>query len=183
MASLVGHMLIAGSDLMDPNFHQTVVLIIEHDDEHAFGLIVNRATDMTIAEAWEQVKESPCYVDAPLHIGGPVQGPLMILHTDSQFADQHILGDLQLTTDADNTEQLLGEPPERIKFFVGYSGWAPGQLEGEIAAGAWFVAPGSIDQVFSTAPDLWQRLHTELAGSAQPADADGLIMPDDPTLN
>ena len=81
MKSLKGHFLVASPHLADANFYRSVVLMIQHDEDGAVGLVLNRPTDNTIAEVWEMISESPCDVQGCVSIGGPVAGPLMALHT------------------------------------------------------------------------------------------------------
>ena len=87
MSSLKGKLLVASPQLSDPNFHRTVVLIIEHNDEGAFGLVLNRTSSKTIKQVWERVTDEPCESDQPLHVGGPVGGPLIAVHQHAVFSD------------------------------------------------------------------------------------------------
>src|SRR2546429_9566394 len=80
MKSLQGQFLIASPELGDPNFYKAVVLLIKHDDEGAFGLILNRPTDNTVAELWKMVGEEEVQCEQPIFLGGPGTGPLVALH-------------------------------------------------------------------------------------------------------
>jgi len=81
MKSLQGHLLIASPTLLDPNFRKSVVLLVQHNEEGAMGLVLNRPTETKLCEAWTQVAETDCASDASLNLGGPCEGPLMALHT------------------------------------------------------------------------------------------------------
>jgi len=91
MKSLKGHFLVASTSLDDPNFARAVLLIIEHTDEGAAGVILNRPTGATIAEIAEKVFDEPDDWDKPIHLGGPVPGPLMALHDLAHLGDQEVI--------------------------------------------------------------------------------------------
>ena len=78
--SLEGQFLVASRKLLDPNFVRSVVLLVRHSDEGAMGLVINRPTKTTVAEAWRQVSEAPARREALIHLGGPCRGPLMAVH-------------------------------------------------------------------------------------------------------
>ncbi len=87
MTSLQGYFLIASPHLSDTNFRRSVVLLLKHSDEGAFGLVLNRPTDSLLSEVWELISESPCKLGEAIHIGGPVGGPLMALHSNKTYAE------------------------------------------------------------------------------------------------
>jgi putative transcriptional regulator len=156
MVSLAGSFLIARSVLKDPNFHQTVVLLLQHGTEGAFGLVVNRAA---------RVDNLPF----PVFQGGPCSSEgFMMLHGHEEWVEKSALPiDNQVAPglflgDADCFRRVTeddGEPALRYRVFAGYSGWGPDQLENEMVAGAWAVVPANADLLFETPPDeLWQKL-------------------------
>ena len=179
-------MLIASPKLMDdPNFHRTVVLIVQHNEQGALGLILNRPLETTIDMVWDQVSEAPCLTDAPLHQGGPCEGALMVLHGDMSLSEMQIVEGVYFTTEKESIEQLAaGDSDERpVRFYVGYSGWSATQLEGELQSGAWLVVPAVADHVFENVTDLWDTLRRRATLSAaypwlKPGD-----IPDDPSVN
>jgi putative transcriptional regulator len=158
--SLAGSFLVARSVLQDENFAQTVVLLLAHSTDGAFGLVVNRP-------APEPVEG----LSVPVFFGGPCPAPgLLLLHghadwqTDpnTEEADQQevapgiFVGNAACLERA--SEPSAGEPL-RLRVFSGYAGWAGGQLEGEIAAGAWAVVPAAGQLLFDTpVEELWDRL-------------------------
>lgn len=163
MDSLQGRFLIAAPQLMDPNFIRTVVLMLAHTPQGALGLVLNRLHPKTIRELWEQVSQGPCKVDRPLNAGGPVSGPVLALHRRSDYADAEVLPGLYYSAQREKLEQLLAEENQDVRLFLGHSGWAGGQLENELAQGAWLVLPASVELIFGPVegPALWQLLlHT-----------------------
>jgi putative transcriptional regulator len=182
MESRRGQLLIAGPRLIDPNFWRTVVLIVDHTDDGAFGLVLNRPSETSVGEAVPELEE---LIDAedPLFIGGPVQPSTVI--TLAEFAD---IGEAALVAFADigvlgTTGPPIEEMARRVvaaRAFVGHSGWGPGQLEAEIENGDWIFDPAQRDDVFSGSPrELWSTVLTRKGGSY------ALVarMPLDPSLN
>ena len=183
MTSLKGQLLIASPKLLDPNFAQTVVLMVQHDESGAMGLILNRALDTSIKDAWEQVSEAPCEIDAPIHQGGPVEGPLMLVHNNPAFPDLEIMPGVFFTTERENVEGLVSHHTGPVKFFVNYAGWRPGQLEGEIEQGGWYTAPATEGQVFTDADDLWLKLCRHVTTPAVYQNLNPKVIPADPSMN
>jgi putative transcriptional regulator len=182
MESARGKLLIAGPRLVDPNFWRTVVLIIEHTEEGAFGLVLNRPSETSVGEV---VPELDVLIDAdePLFIGGPVQPSTVI--TLAQFTD---VADAALAAFADiGVLGTAGPPMEELadrvltaRAYVGHSGWGPGQLETELETGDWIQEPARAADVFSASPrELWSDVLTRKGGSY------ALVarMPMDPSLN
>lgn len=169
MKSLAGHLLVASPHLLDPNFVRTVVLMIHHTEQGAFGVVLNRPADNSIKELWTQVAETPCETDDHVNVGGPVSGPLMAIHTDPDLSELEILPGLYFAAQRDHLEKLVGQTLRPFRVFVGHSGWAGGQLEGELEQGSWLTTPATIDYVFFKEPDLWkhvsQRIGEELLAS------------------
>ena len=120
MKSLQGQLLVASTTLVDPNFFHTVVLIVQHNEEGALGLVLNRPLRTTIKEMWEQVAEEDADVDGVLHQGGPCEGPLMVIHGDDVQGEIEVTKDLYFCTSRDRVEQLMSEGGTRMKFFVGH---------------------------------------------------------------
>lgn len=156
MDSLTGKFLVARSVLKDPNFSRTVVLLLQHGEGGAFGLVVNRQAS---------VKGLPFAV----FTGGPCpsQG-LLMLHGHADWAsedDEKAKGEIAPGVFLGDASCLgrVSDPPAgqtlRFRMFTGYSGWGPGQLESEIASGAWAIESADGELLFSTPPEeLWTRL-------------------------
>jgi putative transcriptional regulator len=178
--SLKGQLLIAVPALVDPNFRRTVVLVGEHTDEGALGLVLNRPAETTVLEA---VPELTLLVDGleQVHVGGPVQPSAIVVI--AEFEDPERAGSLVLESigflpaevDPDELGELL-----RARVFAGYAGWGPGQLDEELEEGSWIVEPAIATDVFTEEPDgLWSEVLRRKGGPY------GVLamMPADPSLN
>jgi putative transcriptional regulator len=178
MDSLQGHLLLASEDLHDPNFARSVVLLIEHNEQGALGVILNRPTSKTVQELWREVSQVPCDSQQPVCLGGPVSGPVMALHTMAALAEVEIISGVYFAAKKQHLDELVrqaadrpshgveppGNSPQGLepllpwKVFVGHAGWGPGQLEAEIEQRAWHIAPATSEHIFAADADLWQRL-------------------------
>ena len=155
-----GKFLIASRDLLDPNFAETVVLLVDYDSDGALGVIINRPTQTLISEVLpdvESVAERPDRV----WLGGPVaQWQLVMLGRSDAGLDEGrmVMDDLYFSASRSALEELLAEDGE-FRLYAGYAGWSPGQLDEEIDRGGWKVLPGELSMVFDQAPlDLWPEL-------------------------
>ena len=90
MNSFQGHLLVSTPQLADPNFYRTVVLLIRHADEGALGVVLNRPSGKTVKDLWDQVSDEPCGSACSINVGGPVPGPVMAIHDDTQLAELEI---------------------------------------------------------------------------------------------
>lgn len=183
MKSLTAHFLIASSELVDPNFFRTVVLIFRHNDEGAAGVILNRRMTASVKQIWEQVSEGPCQCAAPLHMGGPVEGPLMALHGEEELSEMSVLSGVYVSTGREMLEKLVEQNPEPLRFFVGYAGWGSGQLERELREGSWLAVPATAEQVFGAVDDLWQQLTRSVVSRAFLSALNIKHIPPDASLN
>jgi len=182
MESLTGKLLIASTQLGDPNFAHTVTLIVQHDENGALGLILNRPSETTIQEACSQALELPCVVEGVLFQGGPCQGPLMVLHDRDGESQIDVMDGVHFTTERGEIESLLLNTDVKIKCFVGYSGWGAGQLEMEYDIGSWLTFPADPDQIFNSPPgeEHYNKLIQKLT-IGQYIDPEKI--PEDPNLN
>jgi putative transcriptional regulator len=184
MESLKGHLLVASPHLLDPNFVHTVVLLIHHSEEGAFGVVLNRPADNTIKDLWEQVGDGPCESDRRVNVGGPVAGPLMAIHTDQHLAEMEILPGVYFAAQRDHLETLLRQSGRPFRVFIGHSGWGGGQLEHELEEGAWLTTPASPDQVFDDDDaDLWKKVAQHIGESMLASSLGIKHVPKDPTVN
>lgn len=160
--SLVGKLLIAEPMLGDPNFERSVVLVIEHTPEGALGVVLNRPTDLqvaTVLDEWISLAADP----PVLYVGGPVeQNGVIALGRRGGRSEPH--GWMQVVDDL-GTIDLRSEPYEiqpdlvAIRFYAGYSGWGPGQLESELDQNAWLVVDATVDDVFAPDPEeMWRAV-------------------------
>jgi len=181
MESVRGHLLIAGPTLQDPNFWRTVVLVIEHSDSGALGLVLNRPSDSTVGETVPQLAEITDSEEEVL-VGGPVGQSAVIVLADFEDPDEAamiafenvgVLGHSQ-------ADQPLGSGLRRARIFAGHSGWGPGQLDGELERGDWILEPARYSDAFNQDPaQLWSAVLERKGGSY------ALVarMPPDPSLN
>jgi putative transcriptional regulator len=181
MDSARGQLLIAGPSLLDPNFWRTVVLVIEHTDEGALGLVLNRPSETTVGDAVPQLEELVDLEDQ-LFIGGPVQPSSVIVLAEFEdpgdaaliaFDDVGVLG-------AGGSLEEVSAGVRKGRAFVGHAGWGPGQLDAELERGDWILEPAKLQDAFATDPsELWTDVLTRKGGSY------ALIarMPPDPSVN
>lgn len=165
MKSLQGHLLVATTDLADPNFARSVVLLVQHTEEGALGLILNRPTNVTIKQAWEKIRETPCVCEEVLRFGGPCEGPLMAIHTRDALSDNEVLPGVFFDGNPEALEELVCDDDGQVRFYVGCAGWGEGQLERELNENSWLTAPASIEQIFSPDDSLWIQLTREITGN------------------
>jgi len=179
--SLKGRLLIATPTLLDPNFRRTVVLLLEHTEEGAIGVVLNRPSDTEAREAVPDLR-AVLLDDEPIFLGGPVQPETVIAladHTDPLDGDGAICGSIA-SLEFDDDPDRLQASVSRARVFAGYAGWDSGQLEGEIEEEAWFTEEALPGDVFSSDPEhLWSHV-LERMGSQYRLLA---RMPDDPRLN
>ena len=175
-----GKLLVASRDLGDPNFAETVVLLVHYDAEGVVGLILNRRTDVPLSRAFEGLKAAKDRSD-PVYLGGPVGAPAAfgLLQSPAKLAGaEHIFGKVYLISTKALFEQTIAARPDPGVFhvYLGYAGWTSDQLRKEVEFGAWFIFPADAATVFDADPDsLWSQMirktELKLAGS-EPADAD-----------
>jgi putative transcriptional regulator len=158
MDSLRGRLLIASPVLVDPNFHRTVVLIAEHTDEGAMGLVLNRPAETLVAEAVPDLSEL-ADSGAPLYVGGPVAADSVIVL--AEFDEPSLAGvllddDLGFVGGGGDDLAEVADGVRRARVFAGHSGWGPGQLEDELEQESWIVEPPRREEIFSEDPEtLW----------------------------
>jgi putative transcriptional regulator len=178
--STQGKLLLASPRLADPNFAQSVVLMIQHNEQGALGLILNRPMQISVAQACAESLGEPCEVEGTLHHGGPCEGPLMVLHGNEMVKDADVFPGVFFTTEKSKIESLLKQQLGVARYFVGYAGWSPGQLEAEMEVNSWIVADPAPANVFESSPDLWTTLMRQrmLGQWVHPSQ-----IPEDPSVN
>ena len=183
MRYLSGQLLIASPGLIDPNFRHTVILMVQDTDEGSLGLVLNRPSDKSVRKLWESIFHSDHAAEQPLNLGGPVFGPLMMLHTRQELADLEIGAGLFFSTKKEYIEQIVNENVQPYKLFLGHSGWGKGQLRDEINEGAWFHLPTYRELVFGDDTELWQRLLHRVGRISLARVLNTDQLPDDPSVN
>lgn len=185
MQSLTGQLLVATPSLRDPNFERTVVLLVAHEEGGALGVVLNRATEVPVSDVlgpWGTLARDPAVVFE----GGPVQpeSAICLARTRPGTAPPrrgfHRVSGAVGTVDLSGDPDTLREAVEGVRVFAGYAGWSPGQLEGEIATGSWFVFDALPGDAFVPRPDdLWPMVLRRQGGIM----AAVAMFPSDPALN
>ncbi len=166
MSLAPGVLLLAEPFMLDPNFRRSVVYLVDYKpEEGAFGTILNRPLEITVGDAVEEFRG----ISSSLYFGGPVQQEsLYFLHRlgDTMRSGFKIFDDIYWGGDFEILkEKLLFEEIEdtQLRFFIGYAGWAPGQLERELEEKAWIVTNARAEDIFHTeGRDLWKKIMEEL---------------------
>jgi putative transcriptional regulator len=157
--------------LADPNFRRAVILVVHHDEASTFGLVLNREAALSVRELCESLEfDWNGGASAEVAWGGPVEsntGWLLFQDdVDTTIEDEQISrldGELCFAGSMDVLQQLALRPPQDLRIFLGYTGWGEGQLEMELAQGAWVVAPLSADVVFDVPVDeMWDHVLREM---------------------
>ena len=180
---LAGRLLVAAPALRDPNFERTVVLVVEHAEEGALGVVLNRPSDTHLAAAlprWEAVAAHPSVV----FVGGPV-APTAAIGLGAAAAGDEAEGWRPLfagigSIDLDHDPEDLAVPVRDVRVFAGYAGWSSGQLEEEVESGAWYVVDAFPDDARCAEPDdLWSAVLRRQGGAL------ALVanFPPDPSMN
>jgi putative transcriptional regulator len=179
MESLQGNLLVSSPGLLDPNFRRTVVLMTHHDEGGAMGVVLSRPSETRVADAVPTMAElvGP---DDVVHVGGPVQPEAVVVLAEVEAEHESFepvvgtVGFLPAGVDLDELRIA------RVRVFAGYSGWGPGQLEGELAESSWIVVPAEPGDVFAGDPDeLWRTVVQRKGGRYKVMES----MPFDPGLN
>ena len=178
--SLRGHLLIASPALGDPNFARTVVLITEHGEDGAMGIVLNRPSDAEVVDVLPELAEIA--VDEPVFVGGPVQPEALVVlgeFSDTGKAAWIVAADVGLVSASTEIEELPAAV-RRGRVYAGFSGWGPGQLESELEEEAWIVEAPIPPELFPDDPaTLWSDVLDRKGGQY------ALVarMPEDPRLN
>ena len=163
--SLAGQLLVAAPRMRDPRFQETVIVMLRHEASGALGVIINRpVAERPLAMLLEAAGESAEGIEGsiPIYFGGPVQPEIGLMVHSAEYQSAGTLSVAAHLAMTKTTEVLRdlghGKGPKRFLFALGYAGWAPGQLEGELARGDWFTAPGELGLIFDADRDgLWER--------------------------
>ena len=179
-----GIFLVANPSLRDHNFRQTVILLCEHGEEGALGVVVNRPTKINITEVLPQIP----ILEGQKHMvfsGGPVQrNHLLILYRTPEEPENthHVFNGVYLGGNMTALEEIVKNPfsPDNFRAFMGYSGWAPGQLENEMESGSWLTLPADSSFMFD-----WDhtRVWTDILQSLGTQYQIYRDMPIDPQMN
>jgi putative transcriptional regulator len=180
MDSLKGQLLLASPALFDPTFRRTVVLVTEHNDEGAAGLVLNRPSETSVADALPDLL--PLVEDEErVYVGGPVQESSVLVlaeFDDPEDAAMLVVDDVGFVP-ADGDFDLIAAATRRVRVFAGYAGWGPGQLEAELEESSWIVEPSAGELFPEPEDDLWGRVLRSRGGVYRVV----AMMPEDPSVN
>jgi putative transcriptional regulator len=154
MSPLQGHFLVAAPHQADRNLVETVVLVVEHTDRGAFGVVMNCPRE----PSGDTPSRHDYTADTATYFGGPVIGPFMALHAQKYLAEVEIVPGVFFSAKEDNVLPLMEQTDQPYKIFTGYVEWGKGQLDEEVEQGIWRIVPATADQVFSDSKNLWERL-------------------------
>jgi putative AlgH/UPF0301 family transcriptional regulator len=158
-----GKLLVASRDLLDPNFAQTVVLLVRYQEDSVLGLILNRQTQIPISRVFPELKAAKGQAD-PIYRGGPVErtAALALMRSGSKPEEaQHVFASVSMIASRGLLEKTIAEKlhPSMFHIYLGYSGWTAQQLRGEVEHGAWYIFPGNPATVFDPDSDtVWSRM-------------------------
>jgi len=158
-----GKLLVASRDLLDPNFVQTVVLLVRYQEDSVLGLVVNRQTQIPISRVFPELKAAKGQTD-PIYRGGPVErtAALALMRSGSKPEEaEHVFASVSMITSRGLLEKMIAEKmhPSMFHIYLGYSGWTAQQLRGEVEHGAWYIFPGNPATVFDPDSDtVWSRM-------------------------
>ncbi len=164
-----GMFLIAGRDLLDPNFAQSVVLLVDVDDYGVLGLVINRATEHNLAEVIPALQVDAT-TDDVLFLGGPVviDTVSMLMRSERAIQDiHHVFDDVYFSTSFPVLEANLkkSDHEQRLRVYAGHAGWGPGQLQSELKRGDWYLVGADAELVFNTEPEgIWPLLIRSVSG-------------------
>jgi putative transcriptional regulator len=158
-----GKLLIARRELPDPNFAETVVLLVQYNERGAMGLIVNRPTEISVSSLVPELKDSSAR-DVPIYAGGPVSRDtlMMLVRSDDTPGEARLVfEDVYVSRSRELLERMSGDTGRqgKVRVYVGYAGWAPGQLEAEVERGDWHIMSADSGIVFHRSPlGVWRTL-------------------------
>jgi putative transcriptional regulator len=179
--SLKGQLLLASPALFDPSFRRTVVLVTEHTEEGAAGLVLNRPSETAVADAVPDLLPLVSEEER-VYVGGPVQESAVLVlaeFEDPEEAALLVVDDVGFLP-GDGDFDLLAGATRRVRVFAGYAGWGPGQLEAELEESSWIVGSSPAPELFpELEDDLWARVLRDKGGVYRVV----ALMPEDPSVN
>lgn len=164
-----GQFLVASRRGSDPNFAQTVILLVRYEQRGVMGLIINRPSGVPLSRALKAIEVAKDRTE-PVYFGGPVDmaGAMALLRSRTAPAPgTNVFADVHLISTRTLLEKTLaaGTPASDLRVYLGYAGWGEGQLDMEIGLGLWHITPGEAGMVFDPRPEtLWTRLISQFEG-------------------
>lgn len=173
MKPAAGRFLVANRRMRDPRFVKSVILLVRYGEKGAMGLIVNQPSGVKLAELLPEADQLK-HRDDIVYVGGPVaqDGIMLLLRAETEpEGAEHVFEDVYVSPNRDVLDRLAARGADNFRSYVGYSGWAPGQLDHELERQDWHVTAGDADLVFSPAPaSVWDKLikQTDMLFAAGP---------------
>ncbi len=158
-----GKFLVAGREMKDPRFAEAVIFLADYSAQGAMGLVINRPSEARLSNAFPEIEGLKKRTDT-LSIGGPVrmdQMFLLIRSFDKPEDSRHVFKDIYISGSKTLLKRMIdrGETGKRFRVFAGYAGWAPQQLDREVALGSWHVLPADAETIFEKEPSqIWPEL-------------------------
>lgn len=156
-----GRFLVASPQLKDPNFSESVVLLIEYTRLGALGLVINRSTEVRLSTVFPEVEGLQQRTES-LFLGGPVSPNqlMLLIQSDTQPEHSHrVFDDTYVTTSQVVFQRMIREKKRKFQVYAGHAGWAPGQLDQEVSRGDWHILQADAETIFDMAPsEIWPEL-------------------------
>lgn len=178
-----GQALVASPYLSDRNFLRSVVYLVKHDEDGAYGLILNRPTEVTVGQLLRHVLEQDVEIDQPIYHGGPVEGPVVIIHEHEVEGASPVEPGVFLSTDQDAFETVCNQSAHRYRVFNGYAGWAPQQLDEELKQGGWLIWNIGKENLFAPSEEIWQTAIRQIGRDILTESIAAGRIPEDPSTN
>lgn len=183
MENCQGKALVASPYLSDSNFMRTVIYILQHDQNGALGLVLNRPLNLTVGQLMAELMETQVDNDQPVFYGGPVEGLVVIVQASvGTLSEQRVV---MLPRAQDQITELAKQNSSdcKMRIFDGYSGWGPSQLESELKEGSWLVWEASPSQLMGDPDGLWQTAVRQIGREVIAQSVVGIDLPQDPSNN
>ncbi len=184
MQSLKGQLLIATPRLTTPLFARSVILMLDHGDQGAMGVILNQPTNTMVTALAGKIFEDDFAWDKLIHLGGPVPGSLIVLHGQGELGGDEVIPGVFSSIEGASVQEVIQDRPEPSLVIANYSGWGPGQLEGEFNWDSWVTLPATADYVFwNGEKELWKTVVSQVNARKLSEFLKLKSVPEDPRLN
>ena len=180
--SLQGHLLAASPQWEDETFSRTVCLILQHSEDGAVGVVLNRTLKENIAGLWQQLGASEQQASIrTVHLGGPQSGPVVAVHGCRELAEFEGGDGVYMAAQVDHLKQLVSEAdaPDLMKIIVGQVNWGPGELDEQFWTGRWLPLPVSARLVFADGQKMWPLALREISNRLVATMAGCTVYPSD----
>ncbi len=186
--SLAGCVLAAHPTVLDPLHAKSVCLIVEHSQASTVGVVLNRPMLIDPDPFWKSLfqgepENRPTEANGHFHFGGPQNGPILAIHSDSSLAEGGNTQGVYLSAQVETLQKLALLGPEHLRWFIGNDTWAPSELERQIVDGDWYVIPALPPIVFAEESTMWHQAMDWVAQSVFESFPGVSLSPNAPLLN